>query len=409
MSTTSSPRLAESGPVGAWDGFPAAQQPQWRHHPAHRRTALALRETEPLVTTAELASMRRSLAEVAAGRARVAQVGDCAESFYECTAGHTQAKMEVLDRVADRLAELTGQPVVRVGRIGGQFAKPRSAPTERHGDVELPAFRGHLVNSEVPTRAARQADPRRMLWAYEASARVLAGVRAYRESRAVSGPPGDGPWSSHEALVIDYESGLLRADRHAAPRAGADGALFLGSTHLPWIGERTRQPDSAHVQLLSAVSNPVGCKVGPGADPAAVTELCARLDPDRVPGRLVLIVRMGRSIGEVLPGLVGAVRRAGHPVVWLCDPMHGNTVRTAEGVKTRYLTDLATETRMFHEVLERQRQHPGGLHLEVAADGVTECVGGPVGSADMLAERYTTLCDPRLNLEQALELIDSVR
>lgn len=407
MGTTGQP-LVDLGPIEAWDALPAAQQPQWRHHAAYTRTRLALRQTAPLVDTTELTALRRSLAEVAAGQARTVQAGDCAESFYECTAPHTHAKLEVLDQLAYRLGRRTGQPVVRIGRIGGQFAKPRSAPTEWYGEVELPSFRGHLVNSEVPTRAARQADPRRMLWAYEASARVLAGVRTYRELRTdrVTGYPDSGPWTSHEALVIDYEAGLFRAGA-----GGAGGPVtFLGSTHLPWIGERTRQPGSAHVRLLASVSNPVGCKVGPSDDPEKLTGLCAQLDPERVPGRLVLIARMGRNrVAEVLPGLVDAVRRAGHPVVWLCDPMHGNTTRTAQGVKTRHLADLVAETEAFHRILEQRRQHPGGLHLEVAATDVTECLGGTVGSPDMLGARYTTLCDPRLNLEQALELIDTIR
>lgn len=403
MGSTESQLVDAARPDG-WSGRPAAQQPQWRDHPAFVRTQQTLTANEPLVLPAELGALRRALVLVAAGEARVLQLGDCAESFYECTPWHTTAKLEMLAGLARRFEERTGAPVVRIGRIGGQFAKPRSQPTERHGSVDIPAFRGHLINSEVATSAARQADPRRMLWAYEASAKVLALVRIHREMREQQGTEAgaSGPWSSHEALVVDYEQGLVRTD-------AATGAAYLASTHLPWIGERTRQLGSAHVHLLSSVSNPVGCKIGPSARIADVLELCAALDPDRVPGRLVLISRMGRDkVADVLPEIAAAVRQAGHPVIWLCDPMHGNTVRAPSGIKTRYVRDMVAEATIFWAVLNRLRLHPGGLHLEVAADEVRECIGGQVVSLDELGQRYTTLCDPRLNPEQAFTLLDAV-
>ncbi|HEX6074387.1 MAG TPA: 3-deoxy-7-phosphoheptulonate synthase [Micromonosporaceae bacterium] len=385
-----------------WDELPAVQQPQWHHHPAYRRARQTLSAAKPLVTRSELTTLRGSLAEVAEGRAFVLQLGDCAESFYECTPWHTSAKVEVLDRLSDHMAARGGRPVVRVGRFGGQFAKPRSQPTERIGDVEMPVFRGHLVNSEVPTRAARQHDPRRMLWAYEASAKVLSWVRTHRERNEPSSEGlHPGPWSSHEALVVDYEGALVRGGSDA-------GSRFLGSTHLPWIGERTRQRDHAQVGLLASVDNPVGCKVGPTATAQDVVRLCELLDPDRTPGRLLLIARMGRdTVDEALPPLVTAVRDAGHPVVWLSDPMHGNTVKASIGVKTRHLTDVIAEAVAFRRVLERHGQPPGGMHLEVAAADVTECVGCTVDEEDKLATRYETLCDPRLNPEQAQALIDA--
>jgi 3-deoxy-7-phosphoheptulonate synthase len=396
---------ASYGPSDAgtgWSDRPAVQQPHWLRHPAHPRVRGTLAELAPLVTPAELAALRGALAEVAAGCARLLQAGDCAESFYECTPGHTAARLAVLDRLADALGARTGVPVVRVGRIAGQFAKPRSSPTEVCGGVTLPAFRGHMVNSEVPTVAARAHDPRRMVWAYQASARTSAWVaeaRARREqlSGAVS---GTGPWTSHEALVLDYETGLVRP-------YPATGEPFLGSTHLPWVGERTRQPENAHVRLLAAVTNPVGCKVGPTTTAADLLRLCTLLDPRRAPGRLVLIARMGAGVvEEVLPGLVAAVAAAGHRPVWLCDPMHGNTVTAASGCKTRYLATIVAEARAFERVLERAGQVPGGLHLETAAGEVTECVGGAVRDERALNGTYTTLCDPRLNPEQALELLD---
>jgi 3-deoxy-7-phosphoheptulonate synthase len=322
----------------------------------------------------------------------VLQAGDCAESFGDATLSHTAAKVALLDRLAAALHRQTGRGVVRLGRIAGQYAKPRSQAVETVGGTQIPVFRGHMINSAKPDAAARQHDPRRMLWALHAGGEVMRALAAHR-----AGDPA-GPWSSHEALVIDYESALVRT--------GPSGRPFLGSTHLPWVGERTRQLDHAHVRLLAAVRNPVACKLGPGTDPATVTELCAVLDPEREPGRLALIVRMGRAIDGVLPAVVRAVRDAGHPVVWLSDPMHANTVRAASGHKTRHLTDMVAEVRAFRRVLAEQRAHAGGLHLEVATADVTECVGGPVPDDRALHLRYTSLCDPRLNPAQALQLID---
>lgn len=396
---------AHAGPH-RWTGQPAAQNPQWRDHPAYEAAMDALTAAPALVRPDELVVLRDALAKVALGEWLVVQAGDCAESFYDCGPEAIGARLEMLDRFAGALGARTGRPVLRIGRIGGQYAKPRSKPVERYEDRTLPSFRGHLVNSEVPSRAARQPDPRRMLWAYRAASRVLAQVDGHRSARAAADGaaghrgPSLGPWSSHEALVVDYEAGLLRED----PRLGT----YLASTHLPWIGERTRDPDSVHVRMLASLANPVGCKVGPTADPAALRRLCAILDPERTPGRLVLIARMGRDrAAEALPGLVAAVRDAGHPVVWLCDPMHGNTVTAANGLKTRHLDTLVEEVRIFLRTLAEQGVPAGGVHLEAAGEPVTECVGGAVTSERELTRRYTTLCDPRLSPEQGLRLIDS--
>ncbi|MCF6744044.1 3-deoxy-7-phosphoheptulonate synthase [Blastococcus sp. KM273128] len=378
---------------------PAAQQPLWADHPAYARTCAALAVAPALVSWEEVAQLRRSLEAVAEGRAVVAQVGDCAESFYEITPARTAEKLCLLDQLGDEMERVGGRPVVRIGRLGGQFAKPRSSPTERHGTTVLPSFRGHLVNSEVPTVSARQHDPRRMLWAYEASGRVVERVRGHRERQGTpaAGQVHRGPWTSHEALVLDYERSLVRT---------GEAGPFLASTHLPWIGLRTNDPDAEHVELLGQLENPVGCKIGPGSDPALVRALCDRLDPQRTPGRLVLIARMGaRAVGDVLPPLVEAVRRAGHRPVWLCDPMHGNTVTTGTGHKTRHLRDIQAEALVFREVVEGLGMCAGGLHLEVAAEDVTECVGGPVRDESEVPGRYTTLCDPRLNPEQARHLV----
>jgi 3-deoxy-7-phosphoheptulonate synthase len=406
------PRLGKAGPVTAPDGEGTdvfdtkvrdrevhtgprpAHQPQWSDHPQYELARRKLATAPALVTAAEVADLRTVLADVAAGRAVLLQAGDCVESLSECTAKHVAGKLAVLDRLAERMAARTGVPVVRVGRIGGQFAKPRSRATEWYCGRELPTFRGHMINSTLATPAARQPDPHRMVLAYDAAA-VVTHLVGQRRLAAT------GPWTSHEALVLDYEESLVRVDP-------ASGTTLLASTHLPWIGERTRQPDGAHVALLASVANPVACKIGPNAAPDDVVRLCRLLDPDRVPGRLVLVMRMGRrGITDAMPGIVVAVRRAGHPVIWLSDPMHGNTVRAGNGMKTRYLRDVAAEASASREILEGHGQHAGGLHLEVAAADVTECVGGTVADDAALRSRYTTLCDPRLNPDQAATLIDA--
>ncbi len=392
---------ADTAPGDSAGLLAAEQQPRWSGHPEFQRAKALLREFPSLVTVAELNRLRKALAVVAEGDAVLMQAGDCAESFYECTDSHTSDKLAVLDIVATRAASGLGLPAVRVGRIGGQFAKPRSQPLEQHEGRALPVFRGHLINSEVATPAARRHDPRRMLWAYEAGRKVTDRLKSHRDDRRSKMAGDIGPWSSHEMLVLDYEASLLRTDADS-------GVRILGSTHFPWVGERTRQPGGMHVGLLATVHNPVACKIGPGVTAAEVVELCELLDPERIPGRLTLITRMGaRSVSEALPPIAAAVRVAGHPVIWLCDPMHGNTVRTAAGVKTRHLTDMVREIQSVRAILESLKLHPGGLHLEVAASPVTECVGAGVIENDSMLAAYTSLCDPRLNLDQAIELVDA--
>ncbi|MEU3857645.1 3-deoxy-7-phosphoheptulonate synthase [Streptomyces sp. NPDC028722] len=395
MSEPSPLTLHEDRTPAVWELLPAEQQPDWGAHPDLSDILGELRSTPALTTASDVRVLRHQLAQVALGHARLLQTGDCAEDLRECTPEHTAPKAEVLDELADRLALHTGRPVVRVGRMGGQFAKPRSSPTERHEGQDLPVFRGHLVNAPEPTPAARRHDPHRMLTAYRASARVLRELDLRR-----TGPLG--PWASHEALVMDYESSLVRRDVQT-------GAPYLASTHFPWIGERTRQPGLGHVELLAAMANPVGCKIGPSAAPEDVVRLCEILDPLRLPGRLTLILRMGvRAAETATPAVVRAVRRAGHPVVWLSDPLHGNTVRTASGLKTRHLADAICEAATVRHALEDEGLHVGGLHLETAATDITECVGGPVTGEHLVPERYETLCDPRLNPRQARELVDAV-
>ncbi|BCB91786.1 3-deoxy-7-phosphoheptulonate synthase [Phytohabitans suffuscus] len=386
--------------LGPWERAPAVQQPDWRDHPAYDEACRSLASAPPLVTAPEVRQLREALSTLASTGGLLLQLGDCAESFYECTPRHTSEKLKVIDSLGDRLSQLTGRGVVRVGRMGGQFAKPRSAATEWYDAVRIPSFRGHMINSDIATSETRRSNPRRMVWAYEASDKVQRVMRTYRQGDGRTAPP-EGPWSSHEALVVDYESRLIRRDPDT-------GGLYLGSTHLPWVGERTRQPDEAHVAMLSSVVNPVGCKIGPKAKPDDVLRVCAALDPGREPGRLVLIARMGRErIHEALPPIVRRVANAGHPVIWLSDPMHGNTVKLPTGLKTRHLGDVVTEAVRFRDILEAHRQPAAGLHIEVAAEDVTECLGGPVENEEELQRHYTSLCDPRLNPKQAVELFEA--
>lgn len=351
----------------------------------------------PLVEAASLDKLRTALAAVAKGRAHVVQAGDCAEDFAECTAHHVARKVQLLDVLAAVMTSITGRPVVRVGRIGGQFAKPRSALIERVTSFDVPVYRGHMVNDPAPDPDARRPDPRRLLAGYRAASRVMAHLGPTPQARVEPRV-----WTSHEALLMDYEVPMLRRDR--------TGQLALTSTHWPWIGDRTRQVDGAHVQLLVDVANPVACKVGPQMEIDELVALCARLDPAREPGRLTLIARIGaEATSDLLPPLVSAVRRAGHPVIWLVDPMHANTIATCDGRKTRLVDTLVREVAAFQTAVRSAGGIPGGLHLEATPDDVTECVdAAPYGvGAERIDQKYTTLCDPRLNPGQAVSVVST--
>ncbi|MCC8244967.1 3-deoxy-7-phosphoheptulonate synthase [Saccharothrix luteola] len=374
-----------------WKAFPAAQQPDWGDGWLVDKVRADLAGMPGLVRWSEVDALRDALADVSAGRAQVIQAGDCAEDPDECVPEVLGRKVGLLDALAGVMRVGSGKPVVQVGRIAGQFAKPRSQALERHGDVDLPVYRGPMVNSPEPVLSRRRADPLRMLVCYRA-----AGVAMDYLRRGPGTAPARPPvWASHEALVLDYEVPLLRHD--------GTGRLMLASTHWPWIGERTRDPDGAHVNLLAAVRNPVACKVGPLVTRSDLLALCERLDPDREPGRLALIARFGAtSVADRLPAMVSAVRAAGHPVIWLCDPMHGNTVRAPNGRKTRLLDVLRREVREFRGAVLAGGGVPGGLHLETTPADVDECVTDE-SEVDRVGERlYTTLCDPRLNPEQAV-------
>lgn len=341
-----------------------------------------------LVTSREVAALRVALAEVAAGRALVLQAGDCAEDPAESTPSHLARKTGLLDTLAGVMKTTARKPVVRVGRVAGQYAKPRTASTEVVGGVELPVYRGHMVNEPDPEPAVRRSDPKRLLLGYWAASAAMEALRPTKFEAPL--------WTSHEALLLDYEIPLVRK-RH-------DG-LLLSSTHWPWIGDRTRQPDGAHVAMLAEVVNPVACKVGPTATAAELLDVVERLDPGKEPGRLTLIARMGVGrVSATLPPLVAAVAATGRRMIWLCDPMHGNTI-VVGGRKTRVVADLVREVELFQAAVVDGGGVAGGLHLEVTPANVSECVDD---SAD-LVEGYTTLCDPRLNRAQAIEVASAWR
>jgi 3-deoxy-7-phosphoheptulonate synthase len=373
----------------------ALQQPVWDDIAEVHRIKEELAGQPPLVTARDVAMLRTLLGKVAAGDAHVIQAGDCAEDPAECTIGYVARKCGLLDVLAGTLQMNTHRPVLRVGRIAGQYVKPRTKATELVGGVELPCYRGHLVNSPEPSPELRRTDPGRMLAGYQAAREVMKNIgwhaAGYASMHSV--------WTSHEALLLDYEIPLLRRDEQ--------DNLVLTSTHWPWIGERTRQVGGPHVTLLAQVINPVACKIGPSVSEDELLALCARLDPDRKPGRLALIVRMGpAAVTARLPELVRRVRRQGHPVIWLSDPMHANTILAPDGMKTRYLETIVHEVQSFQRAVRDAGGVAGGLHLETTPDAVTECVLNAT-QLDEARVKYTSLCDPRLRPDQAVMVVSA--
>jgi 3-deoxy-7-phosphoheptulonate synthase len=441
--------MATSSPSPAWAPsdwreYPALQQPEWPDAARLEEVRAQIARMPPLVFAGEARSLLDRLGDVAAGRAFLLQAGDCAESFHDLTAINIREKLKVILQMAAALTYAASLPVVKVGRMAGQFTKPRSQPTETVDGVELPSFRGHIVHGDEPNVSARVADPARMLQAYHHSTATLNLLRAFTKGgfadlrqvhvwnqefvanspegrryeqlateieRALSFMTAVGVdmhtvglhqvdvWTSHEALLLDYEEALTRRD-------SLTGLWYDCSAHFVWAGDRTRQPDGAHVHYLAGVNNPIGVKVGPGAEGSQILELCEILNPNRVPGRLTLIVRLGADrIFDLLPPLVRTVRDAKHPVVWVCDPMHGNTFLTEAGRKTRDFRHIMAEIEGFFAVHHAEGTWPGGVHLEITGDDVTECLGGGDNLLEeQLDTAYTTLCDPRLNARQSLDL-----
>ncbi len=403
-----------------------------------------LSDLPPLVFAGEARSLTSALGSVANGEAFLLQAGDCAESF-DASADSIRERLRVILQMAIVLTYSGGMPLVKVGRIAGQFAKPRSSPTEVQGDTELPSFLGQIVNDVGFTESERRPDPGRLLTAYHRAASTLNLLRAFTRGGfadltqvstwnrefVASSPAGQRYaqmadeidralqfmtacgvtgvstpalhevefFTSHEALLLEYEEALTRND-------SLTDEWYDCSAHMLWIGERTRQLDGAHVEFLRGVHNPLGCKIGPTATPDDVIDLCEALNPDRVPGRLTLIARMGAdTVRTNLPPLLAAVRDSGHPVVWACDPMHGNTYTTEGGRKTRHFDHVLDEISGFFAAHRQEGTWPGGVHVELTGDAVTECLGGSDGLVDGdLEEAYETMCDPRLNSRQSVDL-----
>jgi len=421
--------------------LPAKQQPTWPDAAQVAAVRAELAIQPPLVFAGEVDILRSRLAEAASGKAFLLQGGDCAETFADATADRIRNRVKTLLQMAVVLTYGASMPVIKMGRMAGQFAKPRSSDTETRGDVTLPAYRGDIVNGYDFTEAARVPDPNRMLKAYHTSASTLNLIRAFTQggfadlrsvhewNRGFADNPANARYQSlaqeidraikfmaacgadfnelrttefyvsHEGLLMDYERPLTRIDSRT-------GNPYLTSGHFIWIGERTRQMDHAHVDYLSRVRNPIGVKLGPTTQVEDVVELIEKLDPNREPGRLTFITRMGAGkIREELPKLVEAVRDSEANPLWITDPMHGNGITTKNGYKSRRFDDVMDEVLGFFEVHKAAGTFPGGVHVELTGDDVAECLGGsdPIDEA-ALEERYESLCDPRLNHMQSLEL-----
>jgi 3-deoxy-7-phosphoheptulonate synthase len=423
----------------------ASQQPNWpggKDGAPLAKAVADLKVLPPLVFAGECDDLKAKIAEAAAGRAFWLQGGDCAETFASATADSIRNRIKTILQMAAVLQYYSSLPVIKVGRMAGQFAKPRSNDLETRGDVTLPAYRGDAVNDIEFTESARTPDPQRLVRVYNTSAATLNLVRAFtqggfadlrqvhewnkgfiRDSKfgekyeqmateigralAFMESAGVDPeqfksvdfYASHEALIIEYEKALTRIDSRTQLAYDVSG-------HFIWIGERTRQLDGAHVDFASKVRNPIGVKLGPKSTVEDALALIAKLNPDNEPGRITFITRMGaKNIRQALPALVDGVTKSGASVLWVCDPMHGNTFETKNGYKTRNFEDVLDEVRGFFEVHKNLGTHPGGIHIELTGDDVTECLGGgnDVSEKD-LESRYESACDPRLNHSQSLEL-----
>jgi 3-deoxy-7-phosphoheptulonate synthase len=437
--------MSERWTPDSWRAKPVQQVPTYPDAAALKGIERQLAGFPPLVFAGEARKLKRALAKVAAGEAFLLQGGDCAESFAEHSADNIRDFFRVFLQMAVVLTFAGASPVVKVGRIAGQFAKPRSAPDETVDGVTLPSYRGDIVNDIEFTKEARVPDPRRQMEAYRQSAATLNLLRAfatggyanlenvhrwmlgfvkdsplssrYREladritetldfMRAIGIDPETHPemritdfYTSHEALLLGYEEAMTRVD-------STSGDWYATSGHLIWIGDRTRQLDHAHVEYFRGIKNPIGMKCGPSLGADELLKLVDLLNPDNEPGRLTLICRFGADkVFEELPALLRAVKREGRSVVWSCDPMHGNTIKAGSGYKTRPFEAIMQEIRNFFAVHQAEGTHAGGVHLEMTGKNVTECTGGARALSDAdLHDRYHTFCDPRLNAEQALEV-----
>ena len=436
---------AQNWKMDSWRGKPAQQVPDYPDAAILADTERQLAGFPPLVFAGEARKLKKALGEVAAGRSFLLQGGDCAESFAEHSADNIRDFFRVFLQMAVVMTFAAASPVVKVGRIAGQFAKPRSAPSEKRGDIELPSYRGDIINDVAFTPEARIPDPRRLIEAYRQSAATLNLLRAFATGgyanlenahRWMLGFVKDSPQShryqeladritetlafmraigldaesqiemrqtdfftSHEALLLGYEQALTRID-------STSGDPYATSGHMLWIGDRTRQHDHAHVEYCRGVKNPIGLKCGPSLKADDLLRLIDILNPDNEAGRLTLICRFGSdNIVDHLPALVRAVKSEGRTVVWSCDPMHGNTINAAGGYKTRPFDRIMSEIRTFFAIHQSQGTYAGGVHLEMTGKNVTECTGGARAIAEGdLHGQYDTACDPRLNAEQSIEV-----
>jgi len=427
-----------------WRKRTVLQQPNWPDKDRLEEVLATISTLPPLVFAGEIRDLKEQLAQASRGEAFLLQGGDCSEEFARCTAPNIRETLKVLLQMAVTLTYAGGKPVVKVGRIAGQYAKPRSADTEMVNGVELPSYRGDMANSIEPTLEARTPDPARLLQGYNMSAATLNLLRAFTKggfgalrrvqawnqefvkqspmgrsyerlakqiSQALAfmetiGIDTDTPqlkqaqfYTSHEALFLGYEEALTRED-------STRGGWYDCSGHMLWIGDRTRQIDGAHIEFLRGVLNPIGMKVGPKHEIDDILAIIERLNPGNEPGRMTLIARFGaRDIEKYLPPLIRAVKQEGLNVLWSCDPMHANIRKASSGHKTRSFDDILSELRCFFELHWSEGTIPGGVHFELTGDNVTECTGGARQLADaQLGDNYLTTCDPRLNAEQSLEM-----
>ncbi len=427
--------------LDAWRDLPIKQQPDWGDAEAVSRVTAELSKLPPLVFAGEVDQLKDRLAQVAAGNAFLLQGGDCAETFDGATADRIRNRVKTILQMAVVLTYGAAMPIVKMGRMAGQFAKPRSSDHETRDGVTLPAYRGDIVNGYEFTAESRQADPNRILQGYHTAASTLNLIRAFTQGgfadlrevhswnrgfaenpankryetvakeidrairfMAAAGADFDSLkrvefYSSHEGLLMDYERPMTRIDSRT-------GNPYNTSAHFVWIGERTRDLDGAHIDFFSRISNPIGIKLGPSTTPEMVHRLIDILDPQRTPGRLTFITRMGSGvIRDVLPPLLAAVKESDALPVWVSDPMHGNGITTPNGYKTRRFDDVVDEVKGFFEAHRQVDTFPGGIHVELTGDDVTECLGGSeMIDEETLASRYESLCDPRLNHKQSLEL-----
>ncbi|MEN8140752.1 MAG: 3-deoxy-7-phosphoheptulonate synthase class II [Thermodesulfobacteriota bacterium] len=427
----------------SWQNFEALQQPNWPDAGEYEEAISTISALPPLVFAGEIRNLKKDLAAASEGKAFLLQGGDCSEDFHNCTAPVIRDTLKVILQMAIVLSYAGGKPVIKVGRMAGQYAKPRSADLETIDGVSHPSYRGDMVNNPDFTEAARRPDAGRMVQGYHLSAATMNILRAFtrggyasvnrvhswNQEFVKSSPMGrhydrlaksidqalsfmsvvgidtDIPqlnqatfYTSHEALLLGYEEALTRQD-------SITGGWYDCSAHMVWIGDRTRQLDGAHIEFLRGVGNPLGMKVGPKHDLDNICQILERLNPENEPGRITLITRFGEDIEKYLPKLIRRIKGEGHKVVWSCDPMHGNTYTAETGHKTRNFNDILQEIQCFFEMHWAEGSVPGGVHFEMTGQNVTECTGGGRNIvAQNLTENYLTSCDPRLNAEQSLEL-----